>query len=62
MHLCNLSQKQYCNVVILVVWLCVFIFLVQRYRQIEGRVVEISQLQEIFSEKVLHQVRMLTNS
>ena len=39
-----------------------FIFLVQRYRQIEGRVVEISQLQEIFSEKVLHQVRMLTNS
>ena len=28
-------------------------------RQIEGRVVEISQLQEIFSEKVLHQVRDL---
>ena len=27
------------------------------YRQIEGKVVEISQLQEIFSEKVLHQVR-----
>ena len=28
-------------------------------RQIEGRVVEISQLQEIFSEKVLHQVSLL---
>lgn len=28
-------------------------------RQIEGRVVEISQLQEVFSEKVLHQVRDL---
>lgn len=47
-----------------------WVFLVQRllfisiiklvcfcYRQIEGKVVEISQLQEIFSEKVLHQVR-----
>lgn len=29
--------------------------LVDEVRQIEGRVVEISQLQEIFSEKVLHQ-------
>lgn len=27
------------------------------FRHIEGQVVEISQLQEIFSEKVLHQVR-----
>lgn len=31
------------------------ISLVDEVRQIEGRVVEISQLQEIFSEKVLHQ-------
>ena len=30
-------------------------------RQIEGKVVEISQLQEIFSEKVLHQVGLLIN-
>ncbi|XP_077091635.1 syntaxin-18 isoform X2 [Siphateles boraxobius] len=31
--------------------------LLDEVRQIEGKVVEISRLQEIFSEKVLHQVR-----
>jgi len=33
--------------------------LVDEVRQIEGRVVEISRLQEIFSEKVLQQVRFI---
>ena len=32
--------------------------LVDEVRQIEGKVIEISKLQEIFAEKVLSQVRM----
>ncbi len=32
--------------------------LVDEVRQIEGKVIEISKLQEIFAEKVLAQVRM----
>lgn len=36
-----------------------FVFMHSLCRQIEGKVVEISRLQEIFAEKVLQQVRCL---
>ena len=35
--------------------------MVDEVRQIEGRVIEISRLQEVFAEKILDQVRVIIN-